>query len=301
MRIGAFEITEDVPELHDTLAIVMLRPWVDVGRVGTLVLTKLERHMVAKELGRLARPGNYLDFTRERPRTRIVEGRRVLTLPNSVVHYAPGGDTARDYMFLHLREPHMQGEDYSDAIVALLMHFNVTEYCRIGAMYDSVPHTRPLQVTASLSEGQEELTQNLVSVRKNTYQGPTSSVNLVNQALDEMGVRSTSLMLHLPQYVQLDEDHMGAARVMEILCALYGFPISLADTARGQRQYDEIGLAVKRNPAVARLISELESEYDQQNADREDGQEPEKEELSMPAELEKFLRELENGRPDTEE
>jgi hypothetical protein len=295
MRIAAFEIADDVPELHDTLAIVMVRPWVDVGRVGTLVLTKLERHLVAKELGRLARPGNYLDFTRERPRTRIVEGRRVLTLPNSVVHYAPGGETGRDCMFLHLREPHMQGEDYSDAIAALLGHFNVTEYCRVGAMYDSVPHTRPLQVTATLSESQQELTRDLVSVRKNTYQGPTSIVNLVNQSLDEKGVQSTSLMLHLPQYVQLDEDHMGAARVMEILCALYGFPISLADTARGERQYEEIGRAVERNPAVAKLIKDLESEYDRQRASQAPGQESDQEEISMPAEMEKFLSELENG------
>jgi pyridoxine 5'-phosphate synthase PdxJ len=301
MRIAAFEIADDVPELHNTLAIVMLRPWVDVGKVGTLVLTKLERHLVAKELGRLARPGNFLDFTRERPRTRIVEGRRVLTLPNSVAHYARGGETGRDYLLLHLREPHMQGEDYADAIVALLDHFNVTEYCRIGAMYDSVPHTRPLQVTATLTEAQEELTRDLVSMRRNTYQGPTSIVNLVNESLDDLGVQSISLMLHLPQYVQLDEDHMGAARVMEVLCVLYGFPLSLADTARGQRQYDEIARAAERNPAVAKLIKDLESEYDQLRARQEPGQESEKEELSMPAELEKFLRELENGKPDQEE
>ena len=58
MRIGEFEIPEPVPELKNTCAIAMLRPWVDVGRVGTLVLNSLERHMNAKELGRLAKPGS---------------------------------------------------------------------------------------------------------------------------------------------------------------------------------------------------------------------------------------------------
>ena len=62
MRVGAFEVSEPVPELHNTRAIAILRPWVDVGRVGTLALAKVEQHLGAKELGRLARPGHVLRF-----------------------------------------------------------------------------------------------------------------------------------------------------------------------------------------------------------------------------------------------
>ena len=302
MRIAAFEIRDDAPEMSDTLAIAMLKPWVDVGKVGTLVLSALERHLGAKELGRLGRPGSFFDFTRDRPRTRIVQGRRALSIPNSVIHYAHDEETpGRDYLFLHLREPHMRGEDYADAIVALLQHFNVTEYCRVGGMYDSVPHTRPLLVTATLNENQQELTRGLVSVRKNTYQGPTSIVNLVNEGLDDQGVESTGLMLHLPQYVQLDEDHTGAARLMEVLSALYAFPGSFADNARGEQQYREISLAVEKNPDVRRLIQQLEVEYDSVRVSRDPENGPEIEQLPMPAELENYLRELEGDRTDREQ
>ena len=65
MRVGAFEISEPVPELHDPHALVMIRPWVDVGSVGTLTLARLERHFAAKDLAKLARPGNFFDFTRK--------------------------------------------------------------------------------------------------------------------------------------------------------------------------------------------------------------------------------------------
>ena len=179
MRVGAFEVLDDGPELKNTIAIANLRPWVDVGRVGTLVLNKLERHMNAVELGRLAKPGVFLDFTRERPKTRVVNGKRVLTKPNTIARYARDEETGRDYLFLHLREPHMFGEDYTDAVVKLLQHYNVVEYCRIGSMWDSVPHTRPLMVTGTLNELYEGRTRHLVSVRRNTYEGPTSIVNLV--------------------------------------------------------------------------------------------------------------------------
>ena len=102
MQVGDFEIPEPAPRLHNVVAIAMLRPWIDVGRVGTLSLTKLEQHLEAKELGRLARPGEFFDFTRYRPRMRTINGKRVFNTPNSIVHYAHDDNTDRDFMFLHV-------------------------------------------------------------------------------------------------------------------------------------------------------------------------------------------------------
>ena len=285
MRVGEFELIEPVPELRNPRAIAMLRPWIDVGRVGTLALNHLERHLGARELGRLARPGTYFDFTRYRPRTRTVEGSRVLTMPNSIVHYARDEESDRDFMFLHLREPHAMGEDYADAVVDLLRHFDVSEYRRVGSMYDSVPHTRPLLVTGTLDEEEAERVKGLVSPRRSTYQGPTSIVNLVTDSMSQLEIATPSLMVHLPQYVQLDEDHMGASRLIEVLCASYGFPGSLADPTRGQQQYLDIGRAVERNTEVKRLIRKFEVYYDRVLA----AEEPD-EEVSLSPDVEEFLR-----------
>ena len=68
MKVGEFELVDPVPEMNNTVAISMLRPWIDVGRVGTLSLRKLEQYLGAKELGRLATPGKFLtspDIDRE--------------------------------------------------------------------------------------------------------------------------------------------------------------------------------------------------------------------------------------------
>jgi len=59
MRISEFELTEPVPEMKNTIAVSMLRPWIDVGRVGTLSLRALQRYLGAKEIGRLSRPGKF--------------------------------------------------------------------------------------------------------------------------------------------------------------------------------------------------------------------------------------------------
>ena len=290
MRVDAFEIHEPIPELHNTCVIAVLRPWINVGRVGTQILTKLKRHLDAKEFGRLARPGNFYDFTRYRPRTNTVNGRRVLNIPNTIVDYAHDDEGSRDYLFLEMREPHANGEDYTDALVTLLKRFEVTEYCGIGGMYDSVPHTRPLLVTGNLTKDQEERAKGLVSTQRSTYQGPTSIVNRVSQAQADSEVMTTSLMVRLPQYLQLDEDYMGAAHLMEVLCALYGFPGSLVDSAGGEKQYQEISRTVEANkPEIKELIEELEKYYDQGIAST---QSQEQDDVSLSPDVANFLDEM---------
>ena len=148
MKIGAFQIHEPVPELKDPHVFAMVRPWVDVGSVGTLTLNRLERYLGSKELGKLERPGEFFDFTRYRPTMRLVQGEREVKIPNSIIRYAQT-EEGPDYLFFHLLEPHSNGEDYTDSLLEIVKYFQIKRYCRIGAMYDAVPHTRPLLVTGT--------------------------------------------------------------------------------------------------------------------------------------------------------
>ena len=124
MRIGAFELIEPLPQLRDPHVFAMVRPWVDVGSVGTLTLTRLEHHLGSKELGKLARPGEFFDFTRYRPTMRLVKGEREVTVPNSLIHYAVT-ENGPDYLFLHLMEPHANSEEYTDSILEVLRYFDI--------------------------------------------------------------------------------------------------------------------------------------------------------------------------------
>lgn len=297
MNVGEFEIVEPTPEMNEPLAIAILRPWIDVGRVGTLTLRKLEEHLIANELGRLERPGKFFNFTVDRPKMQIVDGERVIIKPNTVINHAKDESSGRDYLFLHIREPHANGEDYVDAIVALLKHFGVTEYCRIGSMYDQVPHSRPLIVTGSVPDSLIEKARGLVTKRKRPYQGPTSIMTLVGESLEGTEIQSTSLMVHIPHYTQLSADHLGTSRLLEVLGAIYGFPSSLSDPSKGERQYSEINEAVANSPEARSYVKKLEADY-------EEAQETEEEkETKMPEELTELLRELtsrfENGQKES--
>ena len=284
---------DPVPELRRPVAIAMLRPWIDVGRVGTLSLNIIQRHLGAREIGRLAEPGKFFDFTRYRPRMRIVDGERVFTTPNTIIHCARDERVDRDYLFLHIREPHAYGESYCRAIFDALAYFDVREYCRVGGMYDSVPHTRPLLVTGSMSDEQAAKAAGLVSQRQSSYQGPTSIVNMVAELAVANDIPTSSLMAHLPQYMQLDEDHMGCARIVEILSAMFDLPRSLAPRQRGIRQYEDVNKAVESNPEVRTLVGRLESYYDRVLADDSlsEMEDDEEDSPDLAPDVEQFLRE----------
>ena len=264
MRVGAFEINEPVPELKDPHVFAMIRPWVDVGSVGTLTLNRLERFMGSKELGKLHRPGTFFDFTRYRPNMRFVDGERQVKIPNSTIRYATT-ENGPDYLFFHLLEPHSNGEDYTDSILEVVRYFGVKRYCRVGAMYDAVPHTRPLLVTGSLGSVEQKRPVPNFKLQQSTYQGPTTIMNLLSEGIERDEIETINFMVHLPQYVQLEEDYAGTSRMIEVLSSVYeNIPPDLAPVRRGQRQYRELNSTVDRNSELKTLIQQMEQYYDSQ-------------------------------------
>lgn len=264
MRVGAFEINEPVPELKDPHVFAMIRPWVDVGSVGTLTLNRLERFMGSKELGKLDRPGTFFDFTRYRPNMRFVDGVRQVKIPNSTIRYATT-ESGPDYLFFHLLEPHSNGEDYTESILEVVRYFGVKRYCRVGAMYDAVPHTRPLLVTGSLGSVEQKRPVPNFKLQQSTYQGPTTIMNLLSEGIERDEIETINFMVHLPQYVQLEEDYAGTSRMIEVLSSVYeNIPPDLAPVRRGQRQYRELNSTVDRNSELKTLIQQMEQYYDSQ-------------------------------------
>lgn len=294
MRVGAFEINEPVPELRDPHVFAMIRPWVDVGSVGTLTLNRLERFMGSKELGKLHRPGTFFDFTRYRPNMRFVDGVRQVKIPNSSIRYATT-DNGPDYLFFHLLEPHSNGEDYTDSILEVVRYFGVKRYCRVGAMYDAVPHTRPLLVTGSLGSVEQKRPVPNFKLQQSTYQGPTTIMNLLSEGIEKDQIETINFMVHLPQYVQLEEDYAGTSRMIEVLSSVYeNIPPDLAPVRRGQRQYRELNSTVERNSELKTLIQQMEQYYDSQltvesssASSEQSGSSP-----ALSPEIEAFLSEL---------
>lgn len=287
MRLGAFELYEPLPELNEPQALAILQPWVNVGSVGTLTFSWLETHFQAKELARLASPGNFFDFTRYRPTIYFKEGRRQVAIPNTYVTYGHR-KAGNDFLFLHLMEPHSHGEVYVESILRILARFGVKRYCLLGSMYDLVPHTRSLLVTGgAVGKGVEQELEKM-EIEPSDYQGPTTIVSLVAQHAPKMGIETMSLIVHLPQYTELDEDYMGTVRLMKVLSSLYDLPIDEAYIAKAEQQLEQLSAALDKNPQLKAIVRQLETHYEARTKRRKEEKKPQ-----LSPEVERFLTEME--------
>lgn len=272
MRIGAFELSDVVSACREPYILASLRPWIDVNNVGSLVLNEIEARFEAPELGRLAMPGNYYDFTRYRPLIHIEHGIQELTIPNTTIHYA-GRQGDHDLLLLRLIEPHMHAEHYVDSILKVLVAVKAKKYILLGSMYDAVPHTRALLVSG-YGMGREALED----VRKAgalpiTYRGPSTIVNLVTKRAAEAGIDALAFIVSLPHYMVLDEDFLGKVRLMELLNLLYDIPMDTEDLERAVEQRNMVNQRVENTPEVKLMLSQLERVYDMrvQSMGTEDG------------------------------
>jgi len=298
MKIGDFEINIPDTPLRDPHCIAILKPWINVGNVGQIVLHRLGRMYAAERIGQLERPGKFYDFTRYRPEIRIRNGVRSVRVPNTVVRIARRNDPP-DLVLLQLLEPHAFAEDFNDSIIEVLKALNVTRYVQIGGMYDSVPHSRPLPVTGSARGWEPPSDFGGVKLSTSRYQGPTSmSSQISERACNELDLETLSLMVHLPLYLKLDDDYAGSARILTVLSDLYGFSRRLPEIGMAEKQYDQVTPAMDDNPALRDMVERFERGSDveslNENPGQESGDSPDGQQgrVSLPPEIEQFLSDV---------
>ncbi len=288
MRVGAFEVTEPVPDLNEPHAFAVVPNWIDVGRSASLTLSHLEKSFGGEKLAALARPGEFYDFTRYRPMLSRKGESADVTFVNAMVTCGRRSE-GPDFVFLRLPEPHTMAETFVESVVELLKRLNVKRYSLLGSVYDMVPYTRPLLVTSSASN--QSLRNNL-SVTKavpSDYNGPTSFLSLIEQYMVQIGIEALSLIVHIPGYLTLDDDHRGEKRLMEVIGSLYGLavPQEAVDKAKEQedrfRQQSE--QLLEQQPELRTILKQLEDNYDARVNAR-------KEVTRLSPEVEKFLKEL---------
>lgn len=261
VRIGAFELPATLPECNEPYALAVLRPWIDVNNVGTLVLKELATRFGAVELAKLSKPGQFYDFTRYRPIIHLEEGIRDMSIPNTTMRYAKR-EGQNDLLLLRLLEPHAHAEFYISSVLKLLKTFKVKKYILVGSMHDMVPHTRQLLVSG-YGMGEKALQDvRKAGILPITYHGPSSIANLITKEAAASGIEVIVLIVSLPQYVVLDEDYLGKLRLMEVLNTLYNIPVAKEDFEKALEQRDRINERLESSPELKIFLPQLENVYD---------------------------------------
>jgi hypothetical protein len=304
MKIGDFEIEMPDPPLQDPHCIAILKPWINVGNVGKIVLRRLGKMYASERIGKLHRPSKFYDFTRYRPEIRMNGDVRSVRVPNTRVSYARRVGE-HDLVLLELLEPHAFAEDFNDSVVELIKALGVKRYVQIGGMYDSVPHSRELSVTGSARGWEPPPGLGNVKLKGSKYQGPTSLTSQISERIvSELKLETLSLMVHLPLYLKLDDDFAGSARILKILSELYGFSGILPEVEMGEKQYEQVGPAMTDNPELRKMVERFEREAETDSIDDdglESGTSAAESSVSLSPDIEQFLSEVAEGEMDSDD
>jgi predicted ATP-grasp superfamily ATP-dependent carboligase len=290
-QIGPFELLDSLPPLRDPKMLVALQPWIDVGSVGTMSLAFIGEALDAQPLGQLSRPGHFFDFTRYRPMISREGGERRVTVPNTRLHYAHGSD--HDWVLLHTLEPHNNGDEFVEGLIEMVGCLGIREYVMIGSMYAPVPHTR--RPVASGGSSSEAVRQKLFTggVRESTYEGPTTILAILGATVPKQGIDTTTMILQLPAYAQVERDYMGLEALLTLLSDLYGFQLDLSPVAEeAQRQREALDETASGDARLQAWLKELEQAYDMEaRLQPSAGSEPEPRTPLSP-QLEEFLADV---------
>lgn len=277
--------------------IIALQGYADAGQAISQasghVLQALDHQTVAS-----FRLDDLIDYRARRPGVTIDHSRLVDREQLELSLHLIEDTQRRPFLLLSGPEPDMKWEAFSDSVVELAQRCSVS---RIVAMYAApmtVPHTRPLMVSAHSSH--PELLENY-----HTWEArmiiPGSAALDTELKLIRKGFPTVGVTAHVPHYIAASDYPAATKALLKAAGDLTdrSIPLSALDTdiARVSRQLEE---QVGESHEISTVVAALERKYDdelallqrrKENNLLKPGQEiPTGEQLG--AELEAFLAEL---------
>jgi proteasome assembly chaperone (PAC2) family protein len=250
--------------------------WMDGGEVSTGTIRYLRDKLRTDAFAHIDPEGFYIyGFPGSmevsalfRPHTRISDGLVLAYDPPANTFFC---DPRNNVILFSGKEPHLAWEQYADCIFALCDKCGVREIYFIGSVAGVTPHTREPRITCSVSD--EKLKDNLKhpGMRFSRYEGPASIVTYLTYRAAERKLSMISLVAEIPAYVQ-GYNPRSIETTLKCLCRLLDLQINLDDLRESADEFEKrLSDIVAEQPELARKVTELEEDYDNQVFDTEMG------------------------------
>jgi len=232
-------------------------------------------------------PEDFYDFADQRPVvSNESDGSRKLSWPkNEFYYWKSDGDDRNVLLFIGV-EPNLKWRTYSNLVQQVASESNVSLLVTVGALLDSVPHTRSPRVTGSsinpdLGQGFEHIKYPIPN-----YEGPSGITSVLIDKLGENKIPSASIWGHSPHYLQVAQNPTLTHAILTELQKFVSVPVDLSSLAQESEEFDENLLrALADQQEIEGYVKRLEERYDSEEEYR---QSPEP--AALVQELEDFLR-----------
>jgi proteasome assembly chaperone (PAC2) family protein len=291
--LAELNLTEQ-PDLQDSVVIAAWAGWPDAAESATRAVRELIRQLRAVKFASID-PEQFYVFTDHRP---VVSNgpreMRTLTWPSNELFYYRAPDGGRNVLLIVGEEPDLRWGAYTGYLSSVAKTNGAKLLVTVGALLDSVPHTRPprvmgtstVEMSGTSPEKSLESGVPSISYPKPNYEGPSGITSAAIDAFSKHDIPAVSIWGHAPHYLQVA---YNPAITLAILRELQRFvPAELHFTVlekQAEEFHENLVKALGDQRELAAYVQKLEERFDTEEEARD---RPEPRELM--AELEEFLR-----------
>ena len=283
--LSALQHTEH-PILSNTVFLAAWGGWPDAAESATRSLRELVRQLSATHFASID-PEDFYDFAEQRPAiSNESDGSRKLTWPKNEFYYWKSEDGGRDLLIFLGVEPNLKWRTYIDLIHKVASESDTKLLVTVGALLDSVPHTRSARVTGSSINTDLGIGFEHIKYLVPNYEGPSGVTSVLTDRLNQDKTPSASVWGHSPHYLQVAQNPTLTHAILTELQQFISAPIDLSKLSKEAEEFDEnLVRALSDQQEIEGYVKRLEERYDSEEEFR---QSPEP--AALVQELEDFLR-----------
>jgi len=283
------------PVLDEPVLVVMMTGWIDASGAAAAAMSTIEKETAALPLVTFD-DDTYIDYRARRPMLELRDGvstRLVWSSPELKVGHDANG---RDVLLLSGPEPDMAWHRFAATVADLAQQLAVTKMAALGAYPFAVPHTRPLNLSAT-SPSAEVIAE--LPFRTSSVDVPAGMAAALEHALAGRGIPAVGIWSQVPHYVASMSYPAASVALLEGLTLATGISVDGAELRReAVLQRERLDQLVEGNDEHRAMVAQFERMYDaaEQEAERAAGSEPDAGGLELrsgdeiAAEVERFLR-----------
>ena len=282
----------NVPELDRPLMLAAWSGWSDAGECATVAVREIATQLNAQHFAAID-PEEFYIFTQERPMVRnSPSGERTLHWPKNDFYYWHSNlSGVPDLVLFHGTEPQLKWRTYTSAIASMAKSLNVELLANLGALLDSVPHTRAARVLCTSVDDDLGGRYEHVRYPRPNYEGPTGMTSATIDAFTRQGIKSVSIWGHAPHYLQVKRNPSITLAMLNEILKLAPLPINTAGLERDADEFDEtISRAIESQSEIRSYVAQLEERYDDELSAIED-----RDAGDLVQELDEFLKSRSSG------
>ena len=244
------------------ILLIAFKGWSDAAEAATSATDTIISHYQAHKFASFEEE-EFFAFARERPNIKNSKDGRIIEWPNNDLFYISDAIEGTPLIILNGTEPHFKWKTFSNEVINLCQSMNVQSVVTLGALLDSIPHTRGVKTQIT---GQHEFMPDVYTqkkIDKSRYEGPTGITSVIIEDFKKIGIPSMSIWAHAPHYLQSSPNPIVSEALLNELSNWLPLNFDVKKLKRKSDKYlNALESAITQDSELKGYIEKLEKKYD---------------------------------------